>query len=46
LLTEFPCNQEPFFSNEWLLSRNEYLQQLLIEQGKRQQGQALIFNNV
>lgn len=33
-------------SNEWLLSRNEDLQRLLVEQGKRQQGQALIFNNV
>ncbi|KAM0703931.1 hypothetical protein Q7P35_008937 [Cladosporium inversicolor] len=42
---ESPC-LEPFLSNEWLLSRNEDLQRLLVEQGKRQQGQALIFNNV
>ena len=38
LLTRYSRNQEPFLSNEWLLSRNEDLQRLLVEQGKRQQG--------
>jgi hypothetical protein len=39
-------NRNPFLSNEWLLSRNEDLQRLLVEQVKRQQGQALISNDV